>query len=363
MFTPVYDEAGHRGPLRRAHDPHLVPAATAAQRAHLPGAAAALPGGHRVVRPVGLRPRRVELQRLGARGDLRRATPCTSATATTRSATPGTSATARSPSAATRSRRASLRGLFRRWREWDWIAAQRVDRYLTNSRTTQARIQSYFGRESTVVHPPVETEPLRARPGGRPLPVLSELMPHKRIEEAVRAFNRLGLPLVVVGDGPDGAPPAPRCAGPNVTLHRPRRRRRGRAPARHLPRVRGDRVEEFGIAAVEAQAAGRPVIARRGGGALETVIEGVTGCFWEGGPDELAAAVRASTTGDRPRSVRRQRAALHAERLSHGARPRGRPRTGSGAGVRLRVERPRGARSAPAPHARHATLAWRNNPS
>ena len=52
--------------------------------------------------------------------------------------------------------RAVLRGFFRRWREWDWIAAQRVDRYLTNSHTTQARIQSFFGRESQIVHPPVE---------------------------------------------------------------------------------------------------------------------------------------------------------------------------------------------------------------
>ena len=61
--------------------------------------------------------------------------------------------------------RAALRTLFRRWRQWDWIAAQRVDSYLANSRTTQARISSYFGRESTVVYPPVETE--RFTPGQR----------------------------------------------------------------------------------------------------------------------------------------------------------------------------------------------------
>ena len=62
--------------------------------------------------------------------------------------------------------RAVLRGLFRRWREWDWIAAQRVDRYITNSRTTQARIRSYFGRDRVIVYPPVETERFAPGPVG-----------------------------------------------------------------------------------------------------------------------------------------------------------------------------------------------------
>ena len=66
--------------------------------------------------------------------------------------------------------RAALRGLFRRWREWDWIAAQRVDRYVTNSRTTQARIKAYFGRDSRIIYPPVATERFRPQPVGRPLP-------------------------------------------------------------------------------------------------------------------------------------------------------------------------------------------------
>ena len=187
--------------------------------------------------------------------------------------------------------RAVLRGIFGRWRQWDWIAAQRVDRYLANSRTTQARIRAYFGREATVVHPPVATGRFAPAEVGEHYLVLSELMSHKRIEDAVVAFNRLGLPLVVAGDGPD-ARRLHRLAEPNVRFV-------GRVSDAEVARLLSSAralvvtaVEEFGIAAVEAQAAGRPVIAVRAGGALETVIEGETGTFWEGGADELTEAVR-----------------------------------------------------------------------
>jgi glycosyltransferase involved in cell wall biosynthesis len=186
--------------------------------------------------------------------------------------------------------RAALRGLFRRWREWDWIAAQRVDRYLTNSRITQARITSYFGRESRIVYPPVATERFQPGPVGEHYLVLSELVSHKRIDTAIRAFNALGLPLVVAGDGPDRRRLS-RLAGPNVKFT-------GRVSDAHAAQLMAScrafvvtSMEEFGIAAVEAQAAGRPVIARAGGGLLETVLDGKTGCFWDGGEAELAEAV------------------------------------------------------------------------
>jgi glycosyltransferase involved in cell wall biosynthesis len=186
--------------------------------------------------------------------------------------------------------RAILDVIFRRWRQWDWIAAQRVDRYITNSRTTQARIRNYWNRDSVVVYPPVETG--RFSPGevGQHYMVLSELMPHKRIDVAIHAFNKLGLPLVVCGDGPD-ARSLRRIAGPTIQFV-------GRVSDPEAARLLNSSralvvaaVEEFGIAAVEAQAAGRPVIAVRGGGTLETVVDGETGCFWSGGPDELAAVV------------------------------------------------------------------------
>jgi glycosyltransferase involved in cell wall biosynthesis len=166
---------------------------------------------------------------------------------------------------------------------------------VTNSRTTQSRIRAYFGRDSRVVYPPVETSRFTAAEPGSHYLVLSELVSHKRIDEAVRAFNRLGLPLVIAGDGPDRRR-LRRLAGRNVRFL-------GRISdpyAAHLLATSRALVvtaeEEFGIAAVEAQAAGRPVIARRGGGALETVVDGVTGLLWSGGAGELADAVRSLDT-------------------------------------------------------------------
>jgi glycosyltransferase involved in cell wall biosynthesis len=187
--------------------------------------------------------------------------------------------------------RAALRHLFRRWRQWDWIAAQRVDRYLANSRATQRRIHSYWGRESTVVYPPVDTGRFApvAEPGSSYL-VLSELMRHKRIDVAIEAFNKLRLPLTVAGDGPE-ARRLRRMAGPTIEFT-------GRVSDDEAARLFATcralvvpSVEEFGIVAVEAQAAGRPVLAVQAGGTCETVIDGVTGQFWSGGPDALADAV------------------------------------------------------------------------
>ena len=181
--------------------------------------------------------------------------------------------------------------IFQRWRQWDWIAAQRVDAYVANSETTRRRIARYFGREATVVHPPVETARFAPAPVGDAYVVLSELMPHKRIDVAVRAFNALRRRLVVIGDGPD-LRRLRRLAGPTVTFT-------GRVPdeeaAARLAAARAlvvTATEEFGIAAVEAQAAGRPVIALAQGGARETVLAGETGAFYDRAePDALAAAV------------------------------------------------------------------------
>jgi glycosyltransferase involved in cell wall biosynthesis len=188
--------------------------------------------------------------------------------------------------------RATLGVVLQRWRQWDWIAAQRVDAYVANSETTRARVARYFGRDARVVHPPVAVERFAPAPVGPDYLVLSELMGHKRIDVAVEAFTRLGLPLVVAGNGPD-LRHLRRIAGPSVRFE-------GRvSDARAAALLAGCRalivtaVEEFGIAAVEAQAAGRPVIALGRGGVRETVIEGETGAFFdEPEPEALAEVVR-----------------------------------------------------------------------
>src|SRR3954463_13409 len=187
--------------------------------------------------------------------------------------------------------RVALRHLFRRWRQWDWIAAPRGGRSLANSPPTQRRIHSYWGRESTVVYPPVDTHRFApaSNPGASSL-VLSERMRHKRIAVAVQAFNKLRLPLTVAGDGPESRR-LRRMAGPTIKFT-------GRVSDAEAARLFATcralvvpSVEEFGIVAVEAQAAGRPVLAVQAGGTCETVVDGVTGRFWTGDSDALADAV------------------------------------------------------------------------
>jgi len=190
--------------------------------------------------------------------------------------------------------RAALRSVFDRWRGWDRRAARRVDSYLANSRTTQERIGAYWNRDSRVVYPPVPTgrfAQTHEPGGGESYLLLSELVPHKRIDVAVEAFNRVGRPLTIVGDGPDSAR-LRRMAGPSVTFA-------GRvSDARVVELLASCRAlvvtatEEFGIAAVEAQASGRPVIALGEGGVCETVEAGRTGVFYSpSDPAALATAI------------------------------------------------------------------------
>lgn len=199
-----------------------------------------------------------------------------------------------------------------RLRDWDRRAASSVTRYVANSQTTRRRIQEFYARDATVIHPPVDVEKFWiGRPEGYAL-MVGETIRHKRIEIALEAARRAGQRVKVVGTGPDLAVLRARFGGTAEFL--------GRVGDADLARLyAGARVflmasvEEFGIAAVEAQAAGRPVLAAAAGGALETVVPGSTGVLVPADDvDAFAEALRYSDFDRfRPEVIRR-----HAERFS-----------------------------------------------
>ena len=184
-------------------------------------------------------------------------------------------------------------------RLWDCLTAPRVDYFLANSTCTARRIWRAYRREATVVYGPVNTE--RFRPSGPKeeyFIFVSRLVPYKRADLVIATFNRLGLPLVVVGDGPQ-MPQCRKMAGPGVRLVG---YQDDEEVARLMARARAvvfAAEEDFGLVPVEAQAAGTPVIAYGRGGVEDTVVpatgdnwDSATGVFFhEQTPEALAEAV------------------------------------------------------------------------
>jgi glycosyltransferase involved in cell wall biosynthesis len=178
---------------------------------------------------------------------------------------------------------ALLQPLLALLRRWDWAAAQRVDHFIAISTTVQARIRAIYGRESTIIHPPVDTTyytPDPHQPVGDYFLVVSRLIPYKRIDLAVQAFRHLPHEkLLIVGDGRDRAV-LQAGASANVTFLGRQPRARVRELLQGCKAFLFPGLEDFGIAPVEAMSCGRPVIAFGQGGALDTVIPGVTGEFF-----------------------------------------------------------------------------------
>jgi glycosyltransferase involved in cell wall biosynthesis len=204
-----------------------------------------------------------------------------------------------------------LRAQLARMRRWDLRASARVHAYIANSALTRERISRYYGRESVVIHPPVETHRFTPGQAGDSLLVVSELVPHKRVRLALEAARRARVPICVAGSGPDSA--ALRAAFPEVEfLGRVGDDELAQLYARARALV-APAIEEFGIAAVEAQAAGRPVIAAAAGGALETVLDGRTGRLAR--PDDIDAFAAAIEELDKL-DFKPQDAVENAERFS-----------------------------------------------
>jgi glycosyltransferase involved in cell wall biosynthesis len=185
-------------------------------------------------------------------------------------------------------------------RGWDRSAARRADLYIAISDVVRRRIKRDYGLDAPVVYPPVDVDRFQPRERGERLLVVSRLLPYKRVDVIVDAATRAGIGLDVVGTGPSLAD-LMRRAGPTVEFH-------GRLPDRDVTRLmEGCRAlcqagnEDFGISPVEANAAGKPVVAFAGGGALETVQDGRTGAFFSRhDPGDALDAIRRCDLIDTP---------------------------------------------------------------
>jgi glycosyltransferase involved in cell wall biosynthesis len=171
-----------------------------------------------------------------------------------------------------------LRRYMRRLARWDAETSGRVDRFIANSRHVAARIGRYYGRHAEVVHPPVDTEFFT--PEGRLtdnyLLVVSALVPYKRLDLAIAAAEAAGLPLKVVGRGPELGR-LRRLGSSNAEFLGTRSNEEIRQLYRGAMALLMPGEEDFGMVPVEAQACGCPVVALGRGGALETIVDGVTG--------------------------------------------------------------------------------------
>lgn len=193
-----------------------------------------------------------------------------------------------------------------RIQKWDIRAASHVDHFIANSRVTQQRIADVWGRDATIIHPPVDTHRFTIKQPEDYFLIVGELVPHKQVDRALLAAERAGSRVKVVGTGP--------------SIHRLQARFGNRAE--FLGRVQDDHlsdlmsraralvvpnVEEFGIAAVEAQAAGRPVIGPDHGGTAETIIDGKTGVLFPAGDFNALVEVMREVDFDRfePATIRR----------------------------------------------------------
>lgn len=180
--------------------------------------------------------------------------------------------------------RRRVRRLLSDLRRWDLTTAMRTDHFIANSKATQERIERIYGRTSTVMYPPVSDaffdEPLAAIDCSKPYLAFGRLVPYKRFDLLIETANTLKLPLRIAGTGHDESR-LKAMAGPTIEFL-------GRIASQDLaPMYRSAKallypqIEDAGVVPLEAQACGVPVIALGQGGALETVIDGETGCFFE----------------------------------------------------------------------------------
>lgn len=167
-------------------------------------------------------------------------------------------------------------------RIWDLSSSKRPDKYFTISKFVQKRIKKYYHLDSEIIYPPVDTGFFRPADNKRQeefFLLVSRLKPYKRIEVAIEAFNELGLPLVIIGEG-DYRGKLKSMAKSNIQFLSNIDDKKLLSYYQRCRAFIFPTEEDFGIVPLEAQACGKPVIAYRGGGSLETVKQGVTGEFF-----------------------------------------------------------------------------------
>lgn len=167
-------------------------------------------------------------------------------------------------------------------RLWDEISAKRPDKYITISETVKRRVIKYYGIDSEIVHPPVDNDFFVPAPDKRQEQyylIVSRLKPYKQIELAIEAFNFLKKPLIIIGDG-SHYNYLKGMAKRNIQFIRDADDLKLLSYYQRCKAVIFPQIEDFGIVPLEAQACGKPVIAFKGGGAVETVIDGKTGILF-----------------------------------------------------------------------------------
>jgi len=207
-------------------------------------------------------------------------------------------------------------------RVWDQQAAQRPEHMLATSQFIQNRIATYYRRDASVVYPPVNIEKFPiSRERGDYFLMVGRMVPYKKMDIAIEAFNRLKMPLVIVGTGTDERH-LRRLAGPTIKFTGPVDDFTLAQLYASSRAVIFPQEEDFGIVPLEAMASGRPVVAYHSGGACETVIDRVTGLFFdEQTPEALQEAVeRFSKTAFHPELCRAQAERFGVERFCSGLR-------------------------------------------
>jgi glycosyltransferase involved in cell wall biosynthesis len=179
--------------------------------------------------------------------------------------------------------RAVFPSLAKRLRRWDFDAAQRVTHFIANSHAVAERIQHYYGRESSVIYPPVDTDFFIPAPSARTgdyFLVVSQLVAYKRVDLIIEAFHRSGRRLVIIGEGEERGK-LERQATSNIQFLGPQPDETVRRAMQECRALVFAGEEDFGIVMAEAQACGKPVIAFGRGGACEIVRNGQTGILYE----------------------------------------------------------------------------------